>query len=131
MAMLLLLLVVLLLLPLPLLLLLLLVDVVLLDDDDVVVPDVLLLALLLPIPLLLPPPLDPLGLALVPLCVWVHSLSTAALAEAIELASFASRWPDNNFNNPASMACRLILIASIFASFWKMMSASTLRRRAV
>jgi hypothetical protein len=53
------------------------------------------------------------------------------LAEAIELASFASRWPDNNFNNPASMACRLILIASIFASFRKMMSASTLRPLAV
>ena len=64
---------------LPLVLLVLLVLVVLLLEDVVVLPEVLLLALL-PIPLLpLPPPLDPLGLADVPRCVWVHSLSTEAL----------------------------------------------------
>jgi len=71
---------------LPLVLLVLLVLVVLLLDDVVVLPEVLLLALL-PIPLLpLPLPLDPLGLADVPRCVCVHSLSTEALDDAIDLA---------------------------------------------
>jgi len=68
-----------------LLVLLLLVLVVLLLEDVVVLPDVLLLALV-PMPLPLPLPFDPLGLADVPRWVCVHSLSTEALEDAIDVA---------------------------------------------